>query len=285
MIYALVTIYSPNKDVIENIKILSSQVDIVYLCDNSSSQNMPMFEEIKNCTYVFNGANLGLSQAFNRILKNEKYRFSDDDFIIFFDQDSRISDSYIEELMAEYKTIEKQGIPIGCLGPVYYDSGSGKIEIPIKKKYISAHSFQVKSIITSSMLCRYKNLKFVNFWTEQVFLDMADWDICWKFIKSNLVCCMTDIVTLHHSLGKGKKKLLCFSIQEWNPIRVYYQTRDSIFLLFRNYSPFKFKIRFLYILFLRPIVYFIFLNKRKQRLYYYIKGIKDYFCGKNDSLI
>ena len=67
MIYALVTIYSPNKDVIENIKILSSQVDIVYLCDNSSSQNMPMFEEIKNCTYVFNGANLGLSQAFNRI--------------------------------------------------------------------------------------------------------------------------------------------------------------------------------------------------------------------------
>ena len=40
MIYALVTIYSPNKDVIENIKILSSQVDIVYLCDNSSSQSI-----------------------------------------------------------------------------------------------------------------------------------------------------------------------------------------------------------------------------------------------------
>ena len=104
MIYALITLYNPSNNVVENIIKIAQFTDFVYLIDNSDTDNSAMFHLAKT-KYVPNCCNLGLSSAFNKILKTED--FKDDDYIIFFDQDSSISDSLIPQLIQDFCTAKK----------------------------------------------------------------------------------------------------------------------------------------------------------------------------------
>lgn len=205
MIYALITLYNPDPNVCINIQLIATQVDKVYLCDNSTKNNVEMFMSIDNKEYLFFNKNLGLSCAFNQILINEEV-FDNNDFILFFDQDSEISNGYIAQLIQIYEYLEKQNVNIGCLGPVYYNTNSKQIEVPKKKEKIYDNIFIVRSIITSSMLCRYNKLKEVGFWNEKIFLDMSDWDLCWRIQRQSYLCCMTNSLVLNHTLGEGQKK-------------------------------------------------------------------------------
>lgn len=283
MKFALVTLYNPNRNVIENIKTISSQVDQIILCDNSRINNTDLFSCIKKSVYIFNNANLGLSTAFNKVLKIDD-NFSDDDYIIFFDQDSKIEENHIANLIEEYELLESKNINIGCLGPVFFNTSSESIEVPKQKKKLTEHIFEVKSLITSSMICRYSKIKRINFWNEEIFLDMADWDLCWRFIENGMLCCMTDSVVLHHSLGKGERKFLFFRIREGNSFREYYQTRDCLYLLKKKYVPVKYRIRFFLMIIVRPIIHYIFLSDKKERIKYIVKGIIDYKKNIKGSL-
>ena len=102
MIVAIITIYNPNENVVNNALTISDQVDELYLCDNSPEPHKDMFNQINNATYCFMGANLALSGAFNYVLKNNSIGWTDDDFVIFFDQDSYIEAGHINALISEY---------------------------------------------------------------------------------------------------------------------------------------------------------------------------------------
>lgn len=243
-----------------------------------------MFQKIRNMRYIYFGNNLGLSSAFNSVLKNKENHFSNNDFIIFFDQDSRIGNNYIKELISEYNKLEDLGLNIGCLGPIYFNTSSKKTEIPKNRKWLDNTSYEVKSIITSSLLCRYKNLKLIDFWNQEIFLDMADWDLCWRLIHKKLICCMTETVKLYHSLGIGEKKIGPFHIKYGKPVREYYQTRDCLFLLTKNYVPLKFKIRFWGMITIRPIIHLMFLDHPKERGSYIRRGFIDYLNCKHGQI-
>ena len=221
--------------------------------------------------------------AFNRILKCED-EFNDNDFIIFFDQDSTIEKDHITSLAKEYELLESNNVNMGCLAPVFFNTSNGTIEIPKMKERITDNSFKVASVITSSLLCRYSSIKEVSFWNEDVFLDMADWDFSWRIRKVGKAIVMTDSVTLRHSLGTGEKKVGPIKIRVGSAFREYYQTRDCLYLLFRSYTPFKFRIRFIAQLTIRPIIHLLFLNDRKVRLQYIIKGFKDFLTKKHGAL-
>ena len=284
MIKALITVYHPADVVKSNVAKIASQVDEVYICDNSPQNHEQLFSgELYNIHYIWFQQNLGLSAAFNRILKDES-KFSDDDYIIFFDQDSSISENHIKQLVKEYETIEQKNINIGCLSPVFFNTSNNTVEMPKMKTAINEHSFKVASAITSSMLCKYKNIKDIGFWNERVFLDMADWDFCWRLSEQGMCCVMTDVVTLRHSLGTGEKKIGPISIRVGSAFREYYQTRECLYLLTKNYTPLKFKIRFIAMLTIRPITHVIFLDNRRARFKYIIKGIKDFSVKKTGEL-
>lgn len=281
---ALVTLYNPTTDVKHNLNAISKQVDILYVCDNSEVNNYLLVQDIVNVSYIFCGENLGLSAAFNLCLKNKRLSWKEEDYIIFFDQDSYIELGHISTLIEEYEKLEKSGYKVGCIGPVYYNCNRNEIEIQKVKKPISDKTYQVKSIITSSMLCRYGDLKKINFWNEKVFLDMADWDLCWRFMQHKKICCVTTVVTLKHTLGIGDKKCGFFRIRIGAPIREYYQIRDSLYLLLQKYTPIKFKLRFIELLFIRSLLHLLFLDHKRERIYYITKGIKD-FCMKKNGRI
>lgn len=277
--HALVTLYNPSEKEFNNCRILSQQVDTVILCDNSQESHETVFQNEKNIIYITKNENLGLGAAFNVALKNDTYGWKDDDLIIFFDQDSQIGEDYIQALQDEYRKIETLIPNLGCLGPVFYNTSNGRTERPRQKKNITDETYEVSNTITSSLMMRYGNLKRIDFWNEKVFLDLADWDLCWRMQKAGMVCCMTEKVVLHHSVGNGEKKVGPIKLRVGQPLREYYQTRDALYLLQENYVPLKMRLRLIANVTIRPVVHYLMLDDKKSRMKFIRRGINDYKKG------
>lgn len=277
--HALVTLYNPSEKEFNNCRILSQQVDTVILCDNSQESHETVFQNEKNIIYITKNENLGLGAAFNVALKNDTYGWKDDDLIIFFDQDSQIGEGYIQALQDEYRKIETLIPNLGCLGPVFYNTSNGRTERPRQKKNITDETYEVSNTITSSLMMRYGNLKRIDFWNEKVFLDLADWDLCWRMQKAGMVCCMTEKVVLHHSVGNGEKKVGPIKLRVGQPFREYYQTRDALYLLQENYVPLKMRLRLIANVTIRPVVHYLMLDDKKSRMKCIRRGINDYKKG------
>lgn len=285
---ALITVYYPSESVYRNVLEVSKQTDIVYICDNTPEKNSERshkFESMSNVCYRFLGENLGLSGAFNKVLLDSQIDWNDEDYVFFFDQDSLIGTGLIERLVQEYESLNDLGYCVGCLGPVYFNTSNNTVEVPRMKVPLNDTSYSVPSIITSSMLCTYGNLREIGFWNEKIFLDMADWDLCWRFKEQGKLCCLTNAVTLRHSLGEGEKKVGPIRLRVGSPFREYYQIREALHLLFQRYTPLKYRVLFLAMLFVRSPLHVLFLNDRKNRLRYILMGIRDFIKGKHGALL
>ena len=288
MISALVTLFNPKQNNVDNINRIARQSDRVFVCDNSSVDNSALFaESAPNIVYIANKKNLGLPAAFNKVFKGDYWETADQDnddqWIIFFDQDSKIESGHINSLINEFKKIREKN-DIGCLGPLYYEINSSQIQIPKSKYRITEHSYAVKSIITSSMLTTLDIIKEVGYWNEDLFLDYADWDFCWRIQKTGKSCCITDVVILKHSLGQGKIKIGPMSFRVAAPIREYYQMRDSRYLLKQNYVPLKYKIRFLVNIYFRSIIHMYCFENGKERTEYIKRAKNDYKQRKHGEI-
>ena len=278
-VFALITVFNPSNFVLNNVKSIANQVDLVFICDNSAICNLLIFKELENIKYYWTGKNYGLSVAFNKAIKENIDKINDDDYLIFFDQDSSIKFNHIDQLICEYEKIEKQGVRIGCLGPVFFNVNSGKVEIPLRKKEISEKIYNVPNIITSSMITKFSILKKIGYWNEKIFLDFVDWDYCWRLKKFGFSCVLTENVILTHQLGIGEKKIWFIRVRVGAAIREYYQTRDACYLILCNYVPFKMRIRLLLNLTIRPFAHILFLNDKRERLHYIWRGFVDAFNG------
>ena len=275
MTTALITLFHPPLDTESCVRAIAAQVDRVFLCDNSpSSVASSLFENIPNARYLHFGENLGISRAFNRILSDPGFDWTDDEFVIFFDQDSRIGDGHIEGLLSRFRALEAAGKNPGCLGPVF----SRHHQTP------GEDCFPVSCTITSSLLCRYGTLQAVGFWNEQLFLDLADWDLCWRLQKAGFGCWMTDAIRLDHRLGLGEKKIGPFRLRVGKPYREYYQIRDGLYLMGCAHTPLAYRLRFLANLLIRTPLHMIFLDHRKARWHYVWQGLKDHFQNIRGSL-
>lgn len=283
-IISIMTTYYPNKESVDNAKKISGQSDLLIICDNSPKNHKYLFSDLKNYKYFFWGENLGLSAAFNRVLKEKIFDWKDDDYIVFFDQDTTIPPRHVKKLIDEYNYLISIHENVGCIGPVYFNLSNNSEEIPKIKDYVDNKTMKVSCIITTSMLCQYKNIKKISFWNENVFLDMADWDICWRYNKAGMNSYLTAASIISHTVGENNKKIGPITIRVWKPFREYYQVRDGLYLFFKLYTPLKYKLKFVFMMLITLNIHFLCLDHGVERMKYTFKGIKDYFIGKKGSL-
>lgn len=284
-IISIVTLYNPNQGNIKNVFNISKQSDYIIICDNSLEEHSALVGDNENVIYLHWKENLGLSRAFNIALKSEKIEWRDEDIVCFFDQDSVLPKDHIHKLLLEYKCLSDRGERIGCIGPVYYDSSTEKNEIPKIYHQVSDSIIEVDSIITTSMMCEYKTLREIGFWNEDIFLDMADWDICWRLLYSGYKVYMTNASILQHRVGEGVKKLGPIRLRIDKPFREYYETRDCIKLLLKKYVPKRYIVRFVAMLTVRLILRVVFLKNRVTRIKWYFKGVVDAIRQKSGGVV
>lgn len=259
-IFVFITLYNTNKIPL----CYAKQADEIYLLDNGKCsielQDLP-----SNYKYIKNESNLGLSAAFNKII--ESLKLQDEDILLFFDQDSVIPDEFITKLLKSFQKYEVSH-NVGLIGAAFKDSNTNKNSNRRIKKHIGDSVYLVPTLITSSMLTRYRYLKKVGFWNENYFLDLADFELAFRYRRMGLSCAVNESVMFTHVLGEnivGKEHYL-------NPFRYYYIIRESTKLLTEKIGLFD-KSHFLFAIFFYPIFILLFEDKKKERLKYYFKGL------------
>lgn len=280
-IVALVTVYYPNDAVAVNVDKINKQVSKVIILDNTPFVNNSEKFNGPNITYISNSSNLGLSKAFNIGLKSQE--FTSDDYIIFFDQDSLVPSGHVETLLRDFVLVSRK-YKIGCIGPLFYDNNS-KVQISNNDSIeLSANIFSVKTIITSSLLIKYSVLEDVGFWNESIFLDYADWDLCWKIIENGYRVCLSSNTVLSHNLGDSSDGISISWLPRYNEVRGYYKIRDALKMIRYSYVPLKYKIKFIYLFSFEPLIYLILFPNRLKRLINVFKGLRDGFLRREGEL-
>lgn len=282
-ITAIVSMYNPQVNDIDNIIRISKLVDRIIVFDNSYKNYEEKFLN-RNLKYIANLDNIGLSKGYNNVLDNTMYEWEDDEFVIFFDQDSSVEFNHIEQLKEIYNLLEKSGFNVGCLGPSYYNEVTKKIEM-VHGKEVSKGIYSVSSIITSSMLTKYKVLKDIGFFNENIFIDYVDWDLCWRMKYCNLECFTTDIIHIKHNVGIDTKKIGNLRLRVWRPLRTYYQVRDGRYLLRQSYVPLMKRFQLIYMIYLLPLLNLIFIDNRCQRFQFMRYGLRDSQKGISGKFI
>ena len=114
---------------------------------------------------------------------------------------------------------------------------------------------------------------------------MADWDICWRFKYHKMKCFMSYSSIINHTVGEGKKKIFgLYDLRIAKPFREYYQIRDCLYLFWKEYIPWNFRVRFVVRLTVRNILHVLFLDEPGLRFKYILKGLSDYLHGVHGVL-
>ena len=287
-IVSLVTFYNPSAANVSNVRAIAAQSNATVVIDNSSTDNSHLFggqPEDKTICYIANGKNLGLSAAFNSCLTDTHgFAWSADDYVVFFDQDTHIEPSHIAALTDEFEALRQLGYKVGCIGPAYYEANAQKTRIPKVRKAVTPTSMLVEKVITSSMLTTYEVLKSVGFWSDDIFLDMADYDLCWKMRRCGYVVALTTKSVIIHQIGESSSNVLLRPISQSKPFREYYQMRDRLYLLKKPYVPPASKAILLYEVTIQAGLRLATSPDRAERLRYMRLGKRHFKSGIHDPL-
>lgn len=238
---AVVVVYNQTIELLDKcIQSLVDQVDEVCIVDNSTCDNsMHIHKYGNNVLYIPLRMNKGIAAAQNvgiRYFRDNGY-----DFVLFSDQDSSSPQNLVAKLLEAYCTLSVNNI-ISCIGPMPVNRKTGKPYIYhqciIDECEESGFCFnKMHSIISSYSLVPMKNFSEVGLMNERLFIDFVEQDWCWRAAAyHNMMCVMIPSVKIEHELGVSSS-FLGHNINVSSTFRIYYQTRNLLWLCRKSYVP------------------------------------------------
>lgn len=280
-IIAVVVTYNPNMNqLILNLKKIGKEVEKIIICNNSI-YNLEFNE--KNIEILNFGKNLGIARAQN--IGMEKAFREGGDYVIQFDQDSTMNEGMIYKLVQNYETLLRKGKKEGIIGPLEYDRDTFEKEKVKKRKEVIKGIYEVDEIISSGTLISKKIYKENGKLLEEWFIDLVDFEYCWRIKKAGYKIYKDTTVGLAHKIGQGKiKSKLGIKIQLWTPFRQYYEFRNRLYSLRISYTPLIWKVKTVFVLLGKYIIYPLILKDGKERKKFMNQGIKDFILNKTGEL-
>ncbi len=118
---AVISLYNPDSDILDNARVLLRQVDAVIAVDDGSSQDpVPLLTQLASlgCRIVRLDTNSGIAAALNAGIATAcADRAAVPDFILTMDQDSRIEDGYVDKLVAAFDQATAADVAVGMVAP------------------------------------------------------------------------------------------------------------------------------------------------------------------------
>ena len=226
---ALLTIfYKPDFTDIKNFIEISKSFQGRYCFINSIlTQNEIKLLTSNNIEILGNGTNIGLSRAYNYTFKEcLKNNF---DLCFITDQDSKFESIVIEKFI------------ISSINMFVSDKYLGITSMSLfsENKYIkdTKEDFSYeKFVINSGSLISCKIWREIGMYDENLFIDMVDYDFCYRLKKLGFKIIKYKIFTFKHSIGKVNKYL--FNLIEYNSYnhqRHYKIIRDRLYFSSKKY--------------------------------------------------
>lgn len=226
---AVVVTYHPPPTFLENIAALGTQLHHIVVVDNGSSggavQLLQALEARQDCTVIRNHQNLGIAAALN--LGVTFAMEAGFDWIATFDQDSRVSDGFIGQMLASFQQASHPET-IAIVAPTYIDRESG-VHGPLMR----ARSGEILHTMTSGSMMPSSAIGILGAFDESLYMDYVDIEFCLRARRKGMRIIQSPAI-LFHSLGRITNHRLfgrSFGATNHSAARRYYITRNRLRLL------------------------------------------------------
>lgn len=251
---------------------LSRVVTRIYFIDNTPDANACYSFELSTCVeIVYLRENCGIAYAQNiGIKKALEENFS---YALLLDQDSTVHSELVASLVNSLDILSANYTNIACIGPRIFDQLEGVIEKSNDEEDFESGYSLTKQIIASGSLLYLPNLVHIGFMDEELFIDAVDHEWCWRACAKGYKVVIDDNVKMRHMIGISRSGFGRWQFIICAPVRHYYQFRNTITLIQRNYVPTKWKIKKALEILTLPLLFMFFGPQRLTRLKYMTKGI------------
>ena len=240
----VVVVYNPSDSVLKSIDSYIDDIDILYVVDNSSSDNSKMFCG-KKIKYIANLDNLGIAKALNIGAQNaieDGYKF-----LLTMDQDSRFEKgglAILKKNIIEYnknndliKLFGNNLNNIGIFTPVHVINNDPSIMGMPSSKFDSP-----VNVMTSGNIINLDIYKKIGGFKDWFFIDCVDFDYCLNLRRHGYNIVRLNEIRLNHELGSYVEKKIfgkVYSTFEHNYVRRYYIVRNRHYLYDIYHNDFK----------------------------------------------
>lgn len=228
-IAGVVILYHPDiPKAVENILTYASQLNKLYVFDNSSSSYMEVTKDLADLKipieFITTGTNEGISKRLNEAAHKaiqEGY-----DFLLTMDQDSSFELGIFEQYLQLVDDYDKDKV-------AQFGVNCDPKHIPI-----SAIPFNADSLITSGTILNLAIFQKLGNFDEKLFIDFVDVEYSLRASYMGYQNVIFTNIIMKHAIGylklgrsfKNFKKTLRIL---HTPIRVYYIIRNGLYLLFK----------------------------------------------------
>ncbi|NQW07356.1 MAG: hypothetical protein HQ480_02515 [Candidatus Pelagibacter sp.] len=263
---AIIILFQPHNEVLNYIKTIKNTFDVLVLYNNGISMDLNEFNEFN---LIGDGTNEGIGTAINKSVKFLQNQAVD--IVFFFDQDSRINESfklYIEECKNVLEVNNKL-----ILGASYSDQGDFDL-LKSSSEWIDEYA-----VITSGKCISIEYFISSGGYKESWFIDLVDVEFCLRIrLIGGKILRYTPVV-MSHSIGeKGVHNFFNIKVKttNHNSLRLYYLFRNSCWLIKGYVISFPFLIIKYSLKRIKQVLKILFFEKqRKEKLKSILKGIVD----------
>lgn len=278
-ICACIITYNIDKKIIEVINSIINQVEYVIIVDNASNKKtIEILNEINNkekLKIIFNKSNNGIAKALNQGIEVAKKKKLD--WIITLDHDS-ICDKNMIANMIGIKDLYRNKNEIAILTPQVFEVN--KKDFISSKNNINKYT-EVNECIQSGALIKVSIFDEIGNFDEDLFIYHVDFDFCKRVLKKGYKIIQCNNTILYHEEGyKIPKKFLGVKTfyNNYSSFAIYYITRNTIYMS-KKYSVFYLK------RILKDYIYILLYDvNRKEKLYYWKKGLHDGILNRYGKL-
>ena len=225
MLYALIVIYNKecgNCKTLNKLLEYKSKIDLIIFDNSTKPNNNESFCKQNNLTYFTKHENLGLSKAYNYSIENTEKKTGN--YIIILDDDTELSDEYINEAL---DTTNKNEFDL--ILPVVK---SDKIIMSPAKLQFGCRGKAVKNLnklnlnkctaINSGMIIKldvFNNLKY----NENLFLDSVDHDFMCQIHAQNIKIHIMDSI-IYQNFSREEKSSIESALIRFNIYKKDFKT-------------------------------------------------------------
>ena len=286
---AIIVSYNPDKNLLDSVNLLISQVEKIIIVDNGSIEekrkDISSIKDIDNerIEVIFNEENLGIATALNIGVREAlKQGFN---WILTMDQDSKASKDMVEKMFEVYNNIDKkERKSILSIFPNFVDERIQSIE---ENSVMNTYEY-VDADITSGNLVKAEVFDKVGFFDDSLFIDLVDTDFCMRLNEKNIKMIKVRDAILYHSLGESqsvKSIFGKFNTSNHSALRRYYMTRNRFYIWEKYKDLNSFTLNRDKKLFKKEFIKIILGEKDKvNKIKMVFKGYKDYKNGIRGKL-
>lgn len=291
-ISAVVVTYNPDiETLLEQFNSVYSQVDNVIYIDNGSSN----YEELKlhiaslndqNMIFmIHNKVNMGLGYAHNQGIRQSEELGSS--AVLILDHDSVLRCSFVDELTKALECLCSNNEKVAAVGPIYINESTNE-QYPITRyfgpfiKRLKPSSYPVEAsvLISSGSLIPIEVLHKIGGMDEKLFVDYIDIEWSYRARSHGYKLYAIPTAVMNHQIGDKRASIFGRMVSIHSPLRRYYLSRNSIYMLRCPYVSWGYKVRELIFNMLRVIVFTLISHDRLKYLKYSFRGVFDGIKGK-----